>query len=128
VSGSYRADESAWPVVVYTFEGPLDDAQVDAYAVDGTRLLERREPYAVVVDVQGLGHVSAYARSRYTRWAKDNAEALHEHCRGAAYVMPSPLLRFVTMTLFLVVPLPMPYAVCKDLDEAMAWAKKQLYG
>jgi hypothetical protein len=128
VRGSFRADESAWPVVVYTFEGPLEDTQVDAYAVDGTRLLARGEPYVVVVDVQSLGPVSAYARARYKRWAEDNAEALRARCRGAAYVMPSPLLRFITMTLFLVVPLPMPYAVCKDLDEAMAWAKKQLYG
>jgi hypothetical protein len=75
-----------------------------------------------------MGLVSAYARARYTRWAEDNSEALRKYCRGAAYVMTSPLLRFVTMTLFLVVPLPMPYAVCKDVAEATAWARKQVYG
>ncbi|MBL8950366.1 MAG: hypothetical protein JNK82_06295 [Myxococcaceae bacterium] len=125
MSGSFRVDDSRWPIAVITVEGVLDDVQVDAYVAAGTQLLERGEPYVVVIDLRAMGTVTAYARARNTQWAEAHREQLHRTCRGSVFVITSPLLRFVTMTALLLAPLPMPYAVRRELDEALVWAEAQ---
>jgi hypothetical protein len=126
VSGSFRVDDTHWPITIFTTVGTLDDAQIDAYAAEGVRRLERREPYVVVFDLSEIGQVSGYARARYKQWTDQNRDALRTYCVGAAHVITSPLLRFITMMVMLVSPSPMPYAVCQSIDEAMAWAEKRL--
>lgn len=125
MSGTFNLDESRWPIAVLTVEGSLDDAQVDAYVAAGTALLERGEPYVTIIDIRRMGTVSAYSRARQKQWATHYREKLKAWCLGSAFVITSPVLRFVTMTVLLVAPLPMPYSVCKDLDEAMGWAEKR---
>jgi len=126
VSGTFRVDESRWPIAVCTLEGDLDETQLDAYVTEGTRLLERGEPYVVIIDVSRLGQASAYARARHKEWSDTNREKLRTRCLGSAFIMTSPLLRFITMTAMLVSPSPMPYAVCESVDEALEWAKGRL--
>ena len=125
MSGSFRIDDSRWPIAVITVEGTLADAEVDAYVEAGTALLARGEPYVVVIDLRAMSSVSAYARARNTQWAAAHREQLQRSCRGSVFVITSPLLRFVTMTALLLAPLPMPYAVRRDLDEALVWAEVQ---
>jgi hypothetical protein len=126
VSGSFTVDDSRWPIAVFTTVGSLDDAQIDAYAAEGVRMLERREPYVVVFDLSQIGQVSGYARARYKQWTETNREALQTYCVGAAHVINSPLLRFITMMVMLISPSPMPYSVCSNLTEALAWAERRL--
>nr|UXE44855.1 hypothetical protein Hi04_10k_c3807_00020 [uncultured bacterium] len=126
MSGSFHIDDSRWPISVFTVEGMLDDAQLEAYITEGTRRLERGQPYVVIMDIRRMGRVSAYSRARNTQFAEANREKLRARCLGTAYVITSPLLRFITMTALLLARLPMPYVVCADLDEALAWAHKRV--
>jgi hypothetical protein len=126
VHGTFHVDESRWPIVVYTLEGALDDAELEAFVEHGRRQLDRGQPYVVVIDGSRVGPVSAYARFRGVQWSKDNYDKLRTLCKGSALVITSPLLRFIAMTLWMLAPMPMPYAVCENLDEALAWAKARL--
>ncbi len=128
MSGSFRVDESQWPIAVLSVEGTLDDAQVEAYIEAGTKLLARGEPYVVVIDLRRMSSVSAYSRARNTQWAEANRLKLKETCRGSVFVVTSPVLRFIMMTALLLAPLPMPYAVRRDLDEALEWARRTVAG
>ncbi len=124
--GSFRVDDSHWPVVIHSVDGVLDDAQIDGYAAAGTEVLLRRQPHVVIIDVRAMGRVSAYGRARNAGWIKQYHAELTQYCLGTAYVIRSPLLRFITMTVLLVSRLPTPYTVCETLEDALAWSEKRM--
>jgi hypothetical protein len=125
-AGSFHVDESRWPIVVYTLEGVLDDAELEGYVEHGRRTLARGEPYVVVIDGSRVGPVSAYGRFRGVQFSKENNDKLRTLCKGSAIVITSPLLRFIAMTMWVIAPMPMPYAVCATLEEALEWAQARL--
>lgn len=124
--GSAKVDASAWPIAVFTVEGNVTDEQIDELMRQGTELLMRAEKYATVMDASRIGQVSAYTRSRSTEWQRRYRAELKQHCVGTAYVIPSPLVRFIAMTVLMVTQLPMPYTVVATEAEARAWAEKKL--
>jgi hypothetical protein len=124
--GSYAKDLSRWPIAVLRVEGTLDDAQIDAFVTDGTDMLSRRERYVVVFDLSAMGIPTAYARGRSLQWQKEQYDALGQYCLGTVYVMPSPIVRFISMTIFMLARPPSPFRVCEGIDEAIAWAEQQL--
>jgi hypothetical protein len=124
--GTYAKDLSRWPIAILRVEGTLDDAQIDAFGADGAEMLSRRERYAVVFDLSAMGVPTAYARGRSLQWQKDQYEALGQYCVGTVYVMPSPIVRFISMTIFMLARPPSPFRVCEGIDEAITWAEQQL--
>ena len=124
--GSFRVDTSQWPLVVHSVDGTLDDAQIDAYADAGTAVLMRKERHAVIFDLRSIGRTSAYARRRNQQWQQQYRAELEQWCSGIAYVIPSPLIRYITMTVLLVGRPPTPYRVCSTMDEATAWVRERL--
>jgi hypothetical protein len=126
--GSYALDTSRWPIAICRVEGVLDDAQIDQFVSAGNDMLMRREPYAVVWDLSAMGIPTAYARGRSLQWQKEQYDALGQYCLGTVYVMPSPIVRFISMTIFMLARPPSPFRVCEGMDEAIAWAEQQLAG
>jgi hypothetical protein len=125
MGGSMRVVMDHWPVVLHVSEGNPTDAQLDAYIAEATRILEQGEPHAVVMDASGLKHVSPYSRARKKTWLVENEGLLRRNCVATAVVLKSPLLRFIATTVMLVRPFPTPYRVFDNVDEAIAWARKQ---
>lgn len=121
-----RIDTSRWPIVIHTAEGSAPDGVVDDYLRTATEILARREPHVTILDARRVGHASAYTRQRAREWLSEHRAELSVYCRGYVYVLSSPIVRFVAMTTLLFARLPMPYRVCEDLDEAMAWARERL--
>lgn len=124
--GSWTMDRSEWPLVVYAVEGNLSNEELDAFVLDAGQDLARGERYAVVFDTTKLGAVSAYMRSRSIQWQRAHTQELAWHCVGTVYVLASPLLRFVAMTVLMVTRLPTPLKVCERVDEAKSWALERL--
>jgi hypothetical protein len=85
--------------------------------------MENQGEYVAVMDASRIGSVSAYMRARITEWQRRHRAMVNQKCLGVVYVLASPLLRFVTMTILLVTGLGVPYVVCATRDEALAWAR-----
>jgi hypothetical protein len=120
---TWTIDTSQWPIVIHSVEGSLSDRQIDDYLREATALMGRPEPYIAIMDASRIGSVSAYMRARITEWQRQHRAIVNERCLGVVYVLASPLLRFVTMTILLVTGLGVPYVVCATRDEALAWAR-----
>ena len=123
---SFKVDTSMWPIVVHEVEGTLTDALLDAYVLEATAVFLRSGKHVTILDISQMGSASAYARSRSSAWFREQRANLETSCLGLAYVIPSPLLRFITMTVLLVISLPTPYVVVQNRAEAVAWARKRL--
>ncbi|MDX2014614.1 MAG: hypothetical protein SFW67_30730 [Myxococcaceae bacterium] len=120
---TWTIDTSQWPIVIHSVEGSLNDRQIDDYLREATALMDRPESYVAIMDASRIGSVSAYMRARITEWQRQHRAIVNERCLGVVYVLASPLLRFVTMTILLVTGLGVPYVVCATRDEALAWAR-----
>jgi hypothetical protein len=122
----WTVDDSQWPVVIHSVEGTLSDADLDAYIAQATRVLSRGGPQATVLDASRIGKVSAYVRSRSVEWQREHAALLKANCVATAYVLTSPVLRFVAMTVFVVTRLPTPLRVFATRDDAIRWCEERL--
>lgn len=125
-AGSFHIDTSQWPIAIHRVEGALSNQQIDAYVDAGTTLLLRGERHVVILDTTRMGRFTAYARARSAQWQQTYRNELERYCLGTAYVVPSPLLRFIVMTVLLVGKLPTPYVVCDSIEEAMTWCRERL--
>ena len=124
--GSWRVETELWPLVIHAVEGALTNTQVDAYILAATEVLRQGGPQVVILDATNISSFTAYTRSRATQFQRENAGLLRANCVGSVYVLSSPLLRFVAMTVLLVTRLPTPLHVCETREQALAWGRKRL--
>lgn len=124
--GHWTIDTSRWPIVVHAVEGTLSDRELDAYLQEASALMEREGSYLAVMDASQIGSVSASMRSRIASWQRQYRAVVERRCLGVVYVLSSPLLRFIGMTILLVTGLSVPYVVCASREEALRWAQRRL--
>src|SRR5262245_18822634 len=86
-------DEDRWPLVVIRFLGSASDEEFDAYLEAQTRIAERREKNAVVVDAMEAGHTSALQRKKVVAWMARNADFTRVYTLGTSFAIRSPLVR-----------------------------------
>ena len=122
----WRFDTERWPLVYYAAVGSLTNEQIDEFLRVSSAGTQNRGKYVAVMDASKIGAVSAYMRSRIISAQKELRSSIERDCLGVAYVLSSPLLRFVAMTILLVTSLPVPYKVFTDTAEALAWAEQRV--
>lgn len=122
----YEIDVSRYPIVILAAEGDLSDVHVDALIAEATRVLNRGDKIVVIQDASRIGKVSAYVRRRSAQWQREQRALMAQNCIGTVYVLSSPLLRFIAMTILMVTNLPMPYRVCETREEALRWSEARL--
>lgn len=126
--GLWTIDTSQWPIVVHAVEGTLSDRELDEYLREASALMEREGRYLAIMDASRIGSVSASMRSRIAAWQRQYRALMERRCIGVAYVLSSPLLRFVSMTILLATNLSVPSFVCEAREEALRWARGRLPG
>lgn len=124
--GQWTIDTTQWPIVVHGVEGTLTDKQLDEYLRAASTLMEREGDYYAVMDASHIGSVSASMRARIAAWQRQYRPLVERRCRGVVYVLASPLLRFIHMTILLVTGLAVPYVVCSTREEGLRWARSRL--
>ena len=124
--GRMRIDCKTWPLVIFTLEGDLTQAQLDEHLREHRAVIDRNEPYAVVVDAMGMGSTEASFRKRYAEFISKNTPVLKRLCRGTAVVLQSPVARGAITAVTWMTTIPFPLKVFGDRHEALSWAKSQL--
>lgn len=120
-----RVDRSCWPVLLNVFNGHQEDAEFDGYIREMDEVYDAGEAFIATSfmiryrpDMAQLKRLAEFTHSR--------RDAVKRTCIGTAIVAPSPGFRFVFSTLLMMMPLPIPYVVVSDVDEACAWVEREL--
>jgi hypothetical protein len=123
---SIIADDSLWPLLISRFEGPVSDEIYREYLRQGTRYLQRGEPYVCVFDTLQMILPTASQRQILIQWMRQNERLMRENVHGCAFIITSPVIRMMLSAIFHVVPLPVPYVAVQDLTQAVTWAMSRM--
>lgn len=123
-------DDSSWPLVTITFHSEVEDVEYQQYLQAYTRILERarrrREKIVCIMDATASPHTPKHQQKMQSDWLKRSNSLIRTASAGAAFVITSPLQRFILSGIFLLAPVATTYKVFATLGEAQAWSRKQL--
>jgi hypothetical protein len=125
--GSIRVDDSRFPLVVTTFDGPVSDAEFEDYLQATTKkTLARQTRNVVIVDASGATRPPASQRKRQAEWLNENQALLKQYNLGTVFVISSALIRGGLTAIFWLAPMPSPTTVLATYSQAVAWAFERL--
>ncbi len=113
-------------LLIFHFTHVPNDQEFENYLRTLDGLLDRRRRYAVILDVQTKELMPRSQRRAQAEWMKRRRTDLEKFCAGTAFVFQSAVYRFVLSSIFLLQPIPTPYEICANVDEALAWARQKL--
>lgn len=115
------------PVIILHFTGnePTDES-FDEYLNDYLALLKKHKECSVILDARLSGFMPVRYRIRQGKFLKEHDDIIQERVRGIAFVFKSVLIRFMINAIFAIKKPSYPYHLTGDMDEAIAWTKKQL--
>jgi hypothetical protein len=125
--GSIRVDDSRFPLVLTVFEGPVNDAEFDAYLEETTkRTISRQTRNVVIVDASAASRPPASQRKRQADWLNQHRPMLKQYNLGTVFVIANPLIRGGLTAIFWISPMPSPTTVVATYAQAEAWAFDRL--
>ena len=124
--GRIEINQSAWPVVEVNWPSSVEDEEIHAHFDEVAVIVERGEPFVVLVDLNPLERQTQAQR----KLVSDRMRALSEEARdvilAVAHVADNWLARAVLSTVFFVSPAPFPEKVFRDRVAARAWVESRL--
>lgn len=115
-----------WPLLYIESVGVPADTAFAQFLRDYKRQLDRRAPFAVVLDARKSGNTPASQRNAMTNWMRENSGMLSTYCLGVAFAIDSVLVRMILREMLLVQPMPMPHVVFATVEEAERWCRERL--
>lgn len=121
-------DENAWPLVYVRFPSkPLSDEGFEYFIARYTAMVERRVPFATILDSRGLTTaITAHQRKLLTEWFDVTGELAGEHHFGIAVLINSALVRGALKAVTWVKPIPVPINPFGSIAEAAPWIREIL--
>jgi len=121
-------DESRWPIVEARFpDGPFGKVVMEEYARRACGVLDRHEPFAVVVVHQNEGAgMDKEARAVAATMNQAREAEFREYQRALAVVSTSMVARTALTAISWIAPFPYPAKAFKRREEAVAWASRRL--
>ncbi len=124
--GRVLFDEADRPLYRMTYEGVCSDAEWQAHIDRMSEWARRGDKYAVVIDAQRVGRVSAVQRKGIVEWINRDRQHLKANCAGGALIFTSPIQQGLWTAIVWVTPIPIPVKVCRDVPTAEVWLKGRL--
>jgi hypothetical protein len=117
---SIRVDTTLFPIVLTVFNGDQDEPEVDRYIARMNTLYADGQPYiGATLMVRYRPEVAQL--KRIADWSRERKADIARSCAGVSIVAPSPAFRFLFSTLLMMQPMPCPYTVVSDVDDASEW-------
>lgn len=104
----------------------LSDAELLALTTDVTRLVQRGEPFALVIDVRGSPPVTANQRRIIAEAMDRNAEAYPQSNPFTAVVLENSLQRGILKALQWLTRTQQKLEPFSSREEAVGWAERKL--
>ncbi len=121
-------DESAWPLTYVRFPSkPLSDDGFEYFIERYTAMVERRIPFATILDSRGLTTaITAHQRRRLTEWFDVTGDLAGEHHFGIAVLINNALIRGALQAVTWVKPIPVPIKPFGSIADAAPWIREIL--
>lgn len=119
-------DARQHPLVITRYRGTTTDADFARHLKVLTSSLRVGKRTAVVMDTTEGSARSAASMRMLREWLETERDAMVKQLAGLALVVPSAAVRFIVSSFMLTTDLPYPYQVVEKLDDAIAYARKQL--
>lgn len=118
-------DEAAWPLLYVRFPSkPLSDQGFEHFIAHYTAMVERRVPFATILDSRGLSTaITAQQRKRLTEWFDVTGDLAGEHHFGIAVLISNPIIRGALKAVTWVKPIPVPINPFGSIADAAPWVR-----
>ncbi|MFA9472114.1 MAG: hypothetical protein ACERNK_16215 [Deltaproteobacteria bacterium] len=119
-------DDNAWPLLYVRFPSkPLSDEGFEYFIERYTATVERRIPFATILDSRGLTTaITANQRKRLTEWFDVTGDLAGEHHFGIAVLIGNALIRGALMAVTWVKPIPVPIKPFGSIADASTWVRE----
>ena len=119
-------DDNAWPLLYVRFPSkPLSDEGFEYFIERYTATVERRIPFATILDSRGLTTaITANQRKRLTEWFDVTGDLAGEHHFGIAVLIGNALIRGALKAVTWVKPIPVPIKPFGSIADASAWVRE----
>ena len=116
-------DDNAWPLLYVRFPSkPLSDEGFEYFIERYTATVERRIPFATILDSRGLTTaITAHQRKRLTEWFDVTGDLAGEHHFGIAVLISNALIRGALKAVTWVKPIPVPIRPFGSIADASTW-------
>jgi hypothetical protein len=116
-------DEAAWPLLYVRFPSkPLSDEGFEYFIERYTGVVERRIPFATILDSRGLTTaITAHQRKRLTEWFDVTGDLAGEHHFGIAVLISNAIIRGALKAVTWVKPIPVPISPFGSIADAAPW-------
>ena len=122
-----KVDDSRWPAVVtHVPPGDHTDEEIHASMDDYLRIVRaRKQPFVTITDLTRGTGMSPKQRRIITDFMQKHEDELAVHCRGAAMVFQSAVMRGMLTAIFWIAKPRWETRVFATLDEAGSWAHEK---
>ena len=119
-------DDNAWPLLYVRFPSkPLSDDGFEYFITQYTAMVERRVPFATILDSRGLTTaITAHQRKRLTEWFDVTGELAGEYHFGIAALIGNALIRGALKAVTWVAPIPVPVQPFGSIADADPWIRE----
>ena len=123
-------DENAWPLTYVRFPSkPLGDDGFEYFIERYTAIVERRVPFATILDSRGpTTAITAHQRRRLTEWFEVTGQLAGEHHFGIAVLINNALIRGALKAVTWVKPIPVPIKPFGSIADAAPWVREIFAG
>lgn len=118
-------DETAWPLLYVRFPSkPLSDEGFEYFISRYTDIVERRIPFATILDSRGLSTaITAQQRKRLTEWFEVTGPIAGEHHFGIAVLMSNAIIRGALKAVTWLAPIPVPIKPFGSVADSGPWIR-----
>jgi hypothetical protein len=118
-------EDAAWPLLYVRFPSkPLSDEGFEYFITRYTAMVERRIPFATILDSRGLTTaITAHQRRRLTEWFDVTGDLAGEHHFGIAVLMSNAIIRGALKAVTWVKPIPVPIQPFASIADAAPWIR-----
>ncbi len=119
-------EETAWPLLYVRFPSkPLSDEGFEYFIDRYTSAVERRIPFATILDSRGLTTaITANQRKRLTDWFEVTGELAGEHHFGIAVLISHAIIRGALKAVTWLAPIPVPIEPFGSIADAAPWLRE----
>ena len=119
-------DDNAWPLLYVRFPSkPLSDEGFEYFIERYTATVERRIPFATILDSRGLTTaITANQRKRLTEWFDVTGDLAGEHHFGIAVLISNAIIRGAIKAVTWVRPIPVPIKPFGSIADASTWVRE----
>jgi hypothetical protein len=119
-------DETAWPLLYVRFPSkPLSDEGFEYFIERYTMVVERRIPFATILDSRGLTTaITANQRKRLTEWFEVTGPLAGEHHFGIAVLIGNAIIRGALKAVTWLAPIPVPIKPFGSIADSGPWVRE----